>query len=147
MTLDRANKLIQECARQMNARYKKVVFDEWAILSLTKDGFRVLSYSGPRANGFQSNLRKDLASLRRGVLSERSGAGDFDFTRHEVGTGFEGWMVLGPRLFLICNNTLDSMDAIAQDPRWLSAQVPFVEMSESFRTDPLTLTPVPALAQ
>jgi len=137
MNLDQANKLIHTCALQMNARYRKVVFDEWAILSFGKKGHRVLSYTGPRKEGFQSNFRKDLAALRRGILSQGSGAGDFDFARHEVGTGFEGWMVLGPGLFLICNNTVDSMDAIARDTRWLAAQVPFVEMSDAFRGDPL----------
>jgi hypothetical protein len=27
------------------------------------------------------------------------------------------------------------MDTIAADPQWLSAQVPFVELSETFRSD------------
>ena len=29
------------------------------------------------------------------------------------------------------------MSSIAKDPLWLSAQVPFVEMSDKFRSDPL----------
>jgi hypothetical protein len=144
MTLDQANKLIQDCARKMNVRYRKVVFDEWAILAFGKEGARVLSYAGPRKEGFQTSFRKDLAALRRGILCQGSGAGDFDFTRHEVGTGFECWMVLGPGLFLICNNTVDSMDGIARDSHWLAAQVPFVEMSDAFRADPLTFELEPA---
>jgi hypothetical protein len=32
MTLDQATELIKSCAEQMNARYKRVVFDEWAIV-------------------------------------------------------------------------------------------------------------------
>lgn len=139
MTLDQANKLIQDCARRMNARYRKVVFDEWAVLHFGKQGARVLAYNGPREQGFKSNLRKDMAALRRGILSKDSGPGDFDFARHEVGTGFECWMVLGQGLFLIYNNTIDSMDTIARDDRWLDAQVPFVEMSDTFRVDPLML--------
>jgi hypothetical protein len=31
------------------------------------------------------------------------------------------------------------MDAIAKNPRWLVAQVPFVEMAERVRTHPLTV--------
>jgi hypothetical protein len=31
------------------------------------------------------------------------------------------------------------MDGIASDPHWLGAQVPFVELSEKFRADPLEL--------
>jgi hypothetical protein len=146
MTLDQANKLIHESARQMNARYKKVVFDEWAVISFSNKGPCVLSYTGPRKEGFHSNFRKDLAALRRGILSKRSGAGDFDFARDEVGTGFEGWMVLGQGVFLICNNTIDSMEVITRDSHWLSAQVPFVEMSDTFRADPLTLEHEPAAA-
>jgi len=31
------------------------------------------------------------------------------------------------------------MDAITRDPHWLAAQVPFVELSDAFRADPLVL--------
>jgi hypothetical protein len=31
------------------------------------------------------------------------------------------------------------MDAITKDPLWLGAQVPFVELSDKFRADPLAL--------
>jgi hypothetical protein len=31
------------------------------------------------------------------------------------------------------------MDGIARDTRWLAAQVPFVEMSDAFRADPLVV--------
>jgi hypothetical protein len=31
------------------------------------------------------------------------------------------------------------MDTIAQHPQWLGAQVPFVELSEQVRADPLAL--------
>jgi len=40
-------------------------------------------------------------------------------------------------MFLICNNTAQSMTGITEDPLWLKAQVPFVEMSEKFRTAPV----------
>jgi hypothetical protein len=46
-------------------------------------------------------------------------------------------MALGSECFLICNNTVQSMDAITADPLWLAAQVPFVELSDKFREDPL----------
>jgi hypothetical protein len=139
MTIDRAVKFIENCAEQMNARYKKVVFDEWAIISLTEQKGRLLAYIGPRKSGFQKNFLTDAAALRTGLSIEKPNVGDFEFARHGVGTGFESFMVLGEGLFLICNNTVQSMDAIAQDPLWLGAQVPFVELSEKFRQDPLTL--------
>ncbi len=148
MTLEQATQLINTCAAQMNARYKKAVFDEWAIISLAqqkgplKAGLqtgRLLAYIGPRKAGFQKNFLEDAGSLRAGLLNRQGDAGDFEFARHGVGTGFESFMVLGEGTFLICNNTVQSMDGITQDPLWLSAQVPFVELSEKVRSDPLQL--------
>ncbi len=137
MTLDEATKLIAACAEKMNACYKKIVFDEWAVISLTAQKGRLLAYVGPRRAGFQKNFLADAGPLRAGLLAQQHQAGDFDFARHGVGTGFESFMALGSDCFLICNNTVQSMDAITADPLWLAAQVPFVELSDRFREDPL----------
>jgi len=139
MTLEQAKKLIAECAGQMDARYQKVVFDEWAIVSLAGNKGQVLAYLGPRKQGFRDNFLADAGSLRAGLLAQESNVGDFEFARHGVGTTFEAFMVLGRGLYLICNNTAQSMDVITKDPLWLSAQVPFVELSDQFRSNPLTL--------
>lgn len=139
MTLDQANKKILTCAEQMNARYKKTVFDEWAVISLEEHKGHLLAYSGPRKAGFQKNFLADAGSLRAGMLTQNHDVGDFEFARHGVGTGFESFMVLGQNVFLICNNTVQSMDGITKDPLWLSAQEPFVDLSEQFRQDPLVL--------
>ncbi len=137
MTIDETVKQVQLCADQMNARYQKVVFDEWAVVSLEDKKARLLAYIGPRKAGFQKNFVTDIGALRDGLLRQQWNVGDFEFARHGVGTGFESFMVLGEGMFLICNNTVQSMDAISKDPRWLSAQVPFVELSDRFRADPL----------
>ena len=137
MTLDQANKQIATCAEQMNARYKKTVFDELAIISLEEHKGHLLSYTGPRKAGFQKNFLADAGSLRAGMLTRKYDVGDFEFARHGVGTGFESFMVLGQGIFLICNNTVQSMDGITQDPLWLGAQVPFVELSDKIRSDPV----------
>ena len=71
--------------------------------------------------------------------SQKYDVGDFEFARHGIGTGFESFMVLAEGIFLICNNTVQSMDGITKDPRWLEAQVPFVELSDKFRADPVIL--------
>ncbi len=139
MTFDQVNKQIKACAQQMDARYGKVVFDEWAIVSLADQKGRLLSYIGPRKDGFQKNFLNDAGSLRAGLLTKQYDPGDFEFSRHEVGTGFESFMVLGKGMYLICNNTVQSMDAITKDPLWLGAQVPFVELSDKLRSDPVTL--------
>jgi len=137
MTLEQAKKLIKTCALQMHARYQKPVFDEWAVISLADSKGRILAYIGPRKEGFKKNFLEDAGSLRVGLMTDQYQAGDFDFARHGVGTSFESFMVLGKGLYLICNNTTESMDAISKDAHWIEAQVPFVELSDKFRADPL----------
>lgn len=139
MTLKQATKLIESCAEQMDARYKKAVFDEWAVISLADRKGRLLAYIGPRKEGFQRNFLADVGALRAGLLSEDYSVGDFEFERHGVGLAFESFMVVGKGTYLICNHTVQSMDGISKDPLWLGAQVPFVELSEKFRADPLDL--------
>jgi len=139
MTLEEAAKLIRACASQMNDRYGKVVFDEWAVVSLIHHKARILSYTGPRNDVFLKNFANDLGALRAELLDAKYTVGDFEFARHGVGTGFEVFLVLGEGIYLICNNTTQSMDAISKDSRWLGAQVPFVELSDKVRSDPVTL--------
>jgi hypothetical protein len=138
MTLDEANRLTKACADQMNDRYGKVVFDEWAVVSLVQHKARILNYAGPRNDAFLKNFANDLGGLRAELLEGKYTVGDFEFARHGVGTGFEAFMVLGVGIYLICNHTQSSMNEIAKDPRWLNAQVPFVELSDKIRVNPLT---------
>lgn len=140
MNLDQAKKLIIDCAEQMQARYSKTVFDEWAVVSLGGNRGRIHAYIGPRKEDFKRNFLEDAGSLRAGLLTSEHKAGDFEFARHGVGTGFEAFVVAGQGTFLICNNTVQSMDGITQDPRWLGAQVPFLDLSDKFRADPLAVS-------
>ena len=137
MTLEEATNLIGGCAERMNDLYQKVVFDEWAIVSLIQHKARILAYLGPRKDDFQKNFATDVLDLRADLLSRRHSIGDFEFARHGVGTKLEAFVMVGDGLYLICNNTTHSMAAIAKDPLWLSAQVPFVELSDQFRSNPL----------
>ena len=139
MTLEQATRHIQACARQMDALYQKVVFDEWAIISLSGHKVQLLDYIGPRREKFSSSFVADAGPLRAGLMTEQHNPGDFEFARHGVGTGFESFMAIGQGLYVICNNTIQSMDSIAKDARWLEAQVPFVDLSEKFRADPVTV--------
>jgi len=139
MKLQEAIHSIMACAKQMDARYGRVVFDEWAIVLIADNKTRLVSYVGPRLDGFQKNFATDSAGLGDSFLQGQWAVGDFEFARHCVGTGFESFMVLGDGLYLICNNTVLSMDMIAKEPTWLGAQVPFVELSEKFRASPLVL--------
>ena len=140
MTLDEVCTLITHTAEQMNSRYGFVVFDEWAVISLLDNKARVLAYRGPRNDDFLQNFVRDLGSLRAGLRGGGYGPGDFEFNRHGTGTGYEAFLVVGQGLYVICNNTSETMDAIAKNPRWLGAQVPFVEFAEKVRQSPLTVS-------
>lgn len=140
MTLDETKSLIKACAEKMDAAYGRPVFDEWAVISLAENKARVLAYVGPRNDDFLKNFANDLGSLRSELLGNEYGPGDFAFARHAAGTNFEAFMVLGLAIYLICNKTTESMDTIAKDPKWLSAQVPFAELGDRLRTSPLHMT-------
>lgn len=140
MTLDEAKNLIKVCIGQMDACYGKTVFDEWSVLSLAENKARILAYVGPRNDDFLKNFANDLGSLREELLGANYGVGDFAFARHGVGTRFEAFMVLGIAIYLICNNTHESMDTIAKNPKWLNAQVPFAELGDKLRMNPLLVT-------
>jgi hypothetical protein len=137
MTLEEATNLIGRCAARMNDLYRKAVFDEWVIVSLIQHKAKILAYLGPRKDDFQKNFATDVQDLRADLLSRRHSIGDFEFARHGVGTKLEAFLMVGDGLYLICNNTAQSMSAIAKDPLWLSAQVPFVELSDQFRSSPV----------
>ncbi len=139
MTLSQAWDLVKRTSDNMNARYGRIVFDEWAIVSLQRGHERIVSYQGPRKEHFQKNFVNDLGGLRAEVLTTKHQPGHFDFARDNVGTGFEAFVCAGDELYLICNNTQSSMNEIAKDERWLEAQKAFAEMTEKFRADSLAV--------
>ena len=130
LNLDETMRDVLACATRMDAEYGSTVFDEWAVVSLQRPHARVLAYSGPRGQEFRRNFSHDLGSLKSALLDGGHQVGDFEFARHATGTCFEGFMALGDETYLICNNTRSSMDEITKNPRWLSAQVPFADLSE-----------------
>jgi hypothetical protein len=140
MNLDEMMKAVQSCATRMDAQYGQAVFDEWAVVSLLHHQARILGYVGPRNDAFMKTFADDLGSLRTALLEQKYQPGDFEFARHNAGTKFEAFMTLGDGLYLICNNTQSSMDQIARNPKWLSAQVPFAELGDRVRSSPLTRT-------
>ena len=140
MTLENVCSQIKVCADQMNSRYGGTVFNEWVVVSLERNRAKILHYVGPRNDDFLKNFVTDLGALRTALLDASYGAGDFEFSRHGVGTGIEAFLVLGQGLYLICNNTLESMDSLTKNPRWLGAQVPFAELADKIRVSPLAIS-------
>ena len=140
MKLEEAVVVVTKYSERMNALYGSVVFDEWSIVSFEDKTGRVLAYSGPRKENFQANFSADIETLKSELLAAKHQIGDFDFARHAGGTRFDAFMALGKGFFLICNNTMQSIHEITKDSRWLGAQVPFAELADKFRADPLAKT-------
>lgn len=137
MNLEQAVKLTKECCDQMNSRYGKVVFDEWVILSFSGEKETILAYSGSRREHFKENFANDVRTLRNEIRKNRYHIGDFEFSRDAAGTHFDSIMMIGNNLFLICNSTNLSMAEIAKNANWIMAQVPFVELTDKFRDNPV----------
>jgi len=140
MKIQEATSLIGLCTEKMNARYGSVVFDEWAVVCFAENRGYLLAYAGPRKEGFQREFLRDAGRLRPSLFGRNHAPGDFEFTRDGIGTGFEGFTALGNGMYLIWNNTAQSMDSITRDPRWLGAQVAFIELSERLGIDPVVST-------
>lgn len=138
MNLTETMSAVRDCAARMNAQYGQQVFDEWAVVSLAQQQARVLGYVGPRNDEFLKHFANDLGPLRLALMTGRYQPGDFEFARENTGTKFEAFMALGEGLYLICNNTQSSMNQIARNPKWLSAQVPFAELGDKLRANPLS---------
>jgi hypothetical protein len=137
MNLDETMTAIRSCAAQMNAHYGQMVFDEWVVVSLLHQQASILGYVGPRNDAFLKHFTDDLGPLRLALLNGKYQVGDFEFARQGKGTKFEAFMTLGEGVYLICNNTQSTMDEIAKNPNWLTAQVPFAELSDQMRSSPM----------
>ena len=137
MTLNEAITLIKDGLCRMDELYNKTVFDEWAIIRVEGTRRRIVTYEGQRREDFTHSFPAEVKAFGPELLKSSHVPGDYDFFRHATGTDFDAYLVLGKQLFLICNNTTQSMTGITEDPLWLKAQVPFVEMSEKFRAAPV----------
>jgi len=137
MTLNEAIALIQTTAERMNELYHKTVFDEWAIVARSGEKTLLLHYQGPRKEQFQKQYFADTKELRQQYQQGQYHIGDFEFARHGHGTKAEAFIRIGETVFLVCNNTARTMEEIAADSLWLGAQVPFAELCDKFRADPV----------
>lgn len=122
---------------RMNALYNKPVFDEWVLVKLATEKGAILFYHGPRAETYQRKFKEDIVPLRAELEASHMAVGDFAFVPDAAGTRFDACIRLGAASYLFCNNIEKSMADIRQDPLWLDAQKPFVDLSMRFRTDPL----------
>ncbi|MEM7792543.1 MAG: hypothetical protein AAF546_14155 [Verrucomicrobiota bacterium] len=123
----------------MNTAYKRVVFDEIAILGLKNNSLKLHFYKGPRQSEFMNEFADDTISLRQELIKEQtSHGGEFSFTREGGGAKMDAYICLGPDVYLFCNNTEKSMPEVTSDPNWLEAQSEFLNASQLFAVDPLS---------
>ena len=121
----------------MNSAYGKILFDEWVLVKVSKDQGMILAYEGPRTENYQRRFKSDVAPLQVEMVGRKMNVGDFEFVQGGHGTFFDACMRLGPAAYLFCNNTKLTMTEIRQDPLWLTAQAPFVDLASQFRGDPV----------
>lgn len=138
MELSSAESLVKKYFARLNKVYAREVFDEFSIVSLASAGGHILAYHGPRADDFSHEFADDMTLLRKEILTDRPEGGNFGFTREGAGSYFDAYIALGNDFFLICNNTLKSMEEITKDPLWLEAQTHFVELSQCFAVEELS---------
>ncbi len=137
MNLEDARSAIILALGRMNALYHQPVFDEWVLVKLASEQGAILAYHGPRAETYQRQFKTDIIPLRTELEQRHMAVGDFAFVQDAAGTRFDACIRSGPASYLFCNHTAKSMAGIRQNPQWLEAQKPFVQLSELFRNDPL----------
>ena len=136
-----ATRKIEEAFQLMHATYGADVFDEWAIISLGDNTWKLIYYAGPRGETFRRNLPDDLKPLAETATGKVHAVGDFEFAADARGTRHDAMVRLGESTYLVCNNTKKAMDQIRATKRWLLTQRHFVMMSGMFHADPLVLGP------
>jgi hypothetical protein len=137
MNLPDAQVAVIQALASMKALYEQPVFNEWILVKLARESGAILAYDGPRSDLYQARFRKEIALLQAELQSRHLAVGDFAFVQDADGTHYDACIRLGPAAYLFCNHTTKAMKDIRGNPRWLAAQVPFVELSAKFREDPL----------
>lgn len=113
------------------------VFDEWALVAKTPQGWTLIEYGGSRKEGFLADFNEDLEALKDTLDPANIQIGDFAFSHEGYGSGFDAHMCGGNNLLVLFNNTNKSTGEITRNPKWTSAQIHFSELLEAFIADPV----------
>jgi hypothetical protein len=145
MNLVNAVRLIDGVLTSMQKSGGRLLFDEYALVSILGNDARILTYSGPRQDEFYLSFGRDARFIWEEIVGqdELRSAGEFGFTRDGEGSSFDAYICVGDGFFLICNDTGSSMKEISEDPQWKKAQGRFLELSERFMNDPLVMGALP----
>ena len=137
MTAEEAIHRIEQRLSEMAQVLGEPVFDEWILTHRKPEGWEVLHYAGPRRATFSESFKKDVAALRGTLAPGNARPGDFAFSHQGYGSGFDAFICAGEQFFALFNNTRKNTDEITEDPKWKQAQVHFMELAETFITNPL----------
>ena len=142
MTADELKNRTHRTFARMNEIYGCPVFNEWALVIVSKGKGQVIHYEGPRPDDFGISFPKDAASLRDELEGRRYFPGEFEFTADGHGTLFDAFVKVSDNAYLVCNNTQVSMSRIRENGQWLKAQVPFADLCAKISESPMVDLPV-----
>ena len=137
MNLSEARDVIAQCAHRMNQKSGDVVFDEWAVVTVSTAGAKLVAYQGPRVEQFRLRFKADIRPLQTEMEGRKLAVGDFAFAAAAAGTAYDACVRIGPGAYLWWNNTDASMTDIRETGAWMPAQKTFMDLCEVFRGDPM----------
>ena len=139
MKRENAIVLIHTALAKMGRAYGKPLFDEWVLFAVDGQEADLLLYAGPREDAYEDEFADDVELLLEGITEEQSAPGHFYFAREAEGAMYDAFLAVGKDLYVVFNNTQQTMADITSDRHWTDAQVYFVQLSERFQMDPLTV--------
>lgn len=124
----------------MHTQSGEVIFDEWAVITLTSGGAKLAVYMGPRVELFRSRFKAGSRPLQAEMEGRQLAVGDFTFVADAAGTAYDACVRLGASTYLWCNHTSATMKEIRESGAWLPAQKIFAALCERFRSDPVVVS-------
>jgi hypothetical protein len=137
MTAEELKDRTTRALARMDEIYGCPVFDEWALVQVTRGRGQLLHYQGPRADVFSTSFAQDVTLLRQQLEGRTYVAGEFEFIADGQGTLFDAFIKVSDSAYLICNNTRVAMSRIRGNTQWLKAQVPFAGLCARISESPL----------
>ncbi len=137
MNIETAAARIESDLKNLETVIGETVFDEWAIVEKTDEGWKLAAYGGSRRSAFVEDFSKDVAALKETLDPENIQIGDFAFSHEGYGSGYDAHICAGTNKLVLFNNTEKSTDEITANPKWTAAQVHFNNLLEAFIADPL----------
>ncbi|QBG47521.1 hypothetical protein EGM51_09005 [Verrucomicrobia bacterium S94] len=137
MNIDTATARIEADLKNLERAIGEPVFDEWAIIEKTSEGWKLVEYRGDRHEEFVAGFVRDMAALKETLDPSNIQIGDFAFSHEGYGSGFDAHICAGKNKLVIFNNTKKNTDEITANPKWTSAQVHFNNLLEAFIADPI----------